>query len=103
MKKWICLIAALAMVFSLAACAAKTDDADATDLPEVSATAGHPAVGLSCGTDCRGPKSGPRNDGGSGHSVSRDWPRSKSRALVSSTVRWWSMAKIRMLSRVKRG
>lgn len=37
MKKWICLIAALAMVFSLAACSAKTDGTDTTDVPEVSA------------------------------------------------------------------
>ena len=39
MKKWICLIAVLVMVFSLAACAAKTDDA-AGSAPAEDAAAG---------------------------------------------------------------
>ena len=36
MKKWICLLAVLAMIFSFAACSAKTDDAG-SDAPEESA------------------------------------------------------------------
>ena len=38
MKKWICLLAVLAMIFSFAACSAKTDDAG-SDAPEESAAA----------------------------------------------------------------
>ena len=51
MKKWICLIAVLAMLFSLAACSAKTDGAEKDAAPSDSAAPAAPSDAASAGVE----------------------------------------------------